>query len=71
MRLEARPDTTAEQQLELIELVAAELRAEVEAGATDITAVTTKPSDGEAFRVLVWSELHADPKVVAVREGGE
>lgn len=69
MRLESRPDTTPEQQLALIELVAAELRSEVEAGATDISAVTTKPGDGEAFRVLVWSELHAEPKVIAVREG--
>ena len=59
MRLEARPDLSAEQRVALVKAALPDVLAELAAGATTITA----ESDGDATIVIKSDRLDA-PKVV-------
>lgn len=66
MRLElhARPELRTA----LVELVTAELHAQIDAGAQELSVESAKPKAGEALRVIVKSDVLSEPKVLAVRE---
>lgn len=64
MRLEARPDLTAQQQVALFDAASPDVRAELAAGAKSITV----ESDGDGT-VVIRSDRLDEPKIVSVKEG--